>query len=271
MFFLRAVTEMQKLRLTILQGKNNLSRLAPLLSLVGLSGEFLSTPKSLLESVQQSPPDLVLIDRKFIFNETRGGGIESLIDKMSPFCPLLFVDEEEDRFLFADLERNQVFQLFDLYEYLLLHLQHYSRKELRVAIKLPSVILLGGRSELTQISCLSTGGAFIKTGHPTPKKGEAIEMTIPLLGHRTEIELCGRVVYSVFPSLENNYIQGVGICFEQPDESSTKRIKNYLCAYLNNKVPVEDVSSETQRSWYLEPIKKKPTTSGIQLKSFGCR
>ena len=114
MFFLRAVTEMQKLRLTILQGKNNLSRLAPLLSLVGLSGEFLSTPKSLLESVQQSPPDLVLIDRKFIFNETRGGGIESLIDKMSPFCPLLFVDEEEDRFLFADLERNQVFQLFDL-------------------------------------------------------------------------------------------------------------------------------------------------------------
>jgi len=96
-------------------------------------------------------------------------------------------------------------------------------------------------------------------------------MTIPLLGHRTEIELCGRVVYSVFPSLENNYIQGVGICFEQPDESSTKRIKDYLCEYLNNKVPVEVVSSETQRSWYLEPIKKKPTTSGIQLKSFVCR
>ena len=262
---------MQKLRLTILQGKNNLFRLAPLLSLVGLSGEFLSTPKSLLESVQKSPPDLVLIDRRFIDNATIGGGIGPLTDKISPLCPVLFVDEEEDRFLFVDLERNQVFQLFDLYEYFLLHLQHYSRKKLRVAVKLPSVILLGWRSELTQISCLSTGGAFIKTGHPTPKKGEAIEMSIPLLGHRAEIELCGRVVYSVLPSLENNYIQGVGICFEQPDESSTKKIKDYLCAYLNNNVPLEDVSSKTQRSWYLEPINQKPATRGIQLKSFGCR
>lgn len=264
-------TEMQKLRLSVLQGKNNLFGLAPLLSLVGLSGEFLSTPKSLLESIQKSPPDLVLIDREFIDNAIIGGGIGSLTDKISSLCPVLFVEEEEDRFLFVDLERNQVFQLFDLYEYLRLHLQHYSRKQLRVAVKLPSVILLGGRSEITQISCLSTGGAFIKTGHPTPQKGETIEITIPLLGHRDEIELCGRVVYSVFPSLENNYIQGAGICFEQPEESSTKKIKDYLCAYLNNNAPVEDVNSKTQRSWYLEPISKKPATRGIKLKSLGCR
>ena len=262
---------MKKPHITILQHGDNLSRLTPLLSLVGLTGEFLSTQKTLLESIQKSLPDLVLIDRILIDNRTGGHGIGPLTKDISPVCPVLFVEEEGDRFLFGDFDRNQVFQLFDLYEYLVLHLQHYSRRKLRVAVKLPSVILLGGKSQFTQISCLSTGGAFIKTGHPTPEKGEPIEMTIPLLGHRTEIGVCGRVVYSVLPSLENNYIQGVGICFEQPDESLIQKIKDYLCAYLNNNVPVDDASSETQRSWYLEPINQKHQSRGMHLKSFGYR
>jgi len=262
---------MKKPQIKILHDKNNLSGLTSMLSLIGLSCEVLSAPKNILATVQQSPPDLVLIDRKLLENEKREDGIGLLNKTISPFCPVLFVEEKEDRFLFGDFERDQVFQLFDLYEYLVLHLQQYSRKKLRVAVQLPSVIFLGGKSQFTQISCLSTGGAFIKTGHPTPEKGDAIEMTIPLLGHRTEIELCGQVVYSALPSLENNYIQGVGICFEQPDESSIKKIKDYLCAYLNNDVPVDDMGSDTQRSWYLEPINQKRPPRGIHLKSFGYR
>jgi hypothetical protein len=270
-FILRAEAGMKKTRIAILKDQNNLPGLVPLLSLVGLSGEVFSSPQNLLESVRQSPPDLVLKERDLVDDETSGDGIETLSEKISPFCPVLFVEEKEDRFLFVDLERNQVFQPFDLFEYLQLHLQLYSRKKLRVAVKLPSVIFFGGRSEFTQISCLSTGGAFIKTGHPTPEKGEILEMTIPLLGHRAEIELCGRVAYNVLPSLENNYIQGVGICFEQPDGSSAKKIKDYLYAYLNNSVPLDYASSETQRSWHLEPVKQKPSSRGIQLKSFGYR
>ena len=258
---------MKKTQIAILQGKSSLLKLDRYLSLIGFSVEFFSKPRTLLSSVGKSHYGLVLIDRELIDDESGDDLTRTLTKNISPLCKTLLVEEDGERFLFYDLDHNEVFHLFDLYEYLLQHLQHFSRKNLRVAVKLPSTISRDGTSQVTQISSLSAGGAFVRTGYPTPEEGETIEMTVPLIGHHAEIELRGRVVYNVLPSQENNYIQGVGVCFDKLDDSSTEKIKDYLYSYITNDVSVEETAKGNHHSGYLEPAIKKSLLKGGYLQS----
>ena len=135
-------------------------------------------------------------------------------------------------FLLFDRQNKRRLHLVDLHAYLLQNLKSYSRKQLRLAVKLPSLLSHEHSSQYSSVSCLGTGGAFIRTGHPAPEEGQLLQITISLLGHHAELDVCGRVLYSVSPCLENNYIQGVGVRFEKPDKSSVKAINYYLISSL---------------------------------------
>lgn len=220
---------MKKPQIAILQGKNNLIGLSTPLSRMGFTAEFFSGIKAFQLSLQKSVPDLLLVDVKLTDKHADDlllGG------EISEVCPIFLVEKGAEGFQLFDRQNKRRLHLVDLHAYFLQNLKSYSRKNLRLTVKLPSLLSHEHSSQHSSISCLGTGGAFVKTGHPAPEAGQLLQVTISLLGHRAELDVCGRVLYSVSPCLENNYIQGVGIRFEKADKSSLKVINDYLSSSL---------------------------------------
>ena len=220
---------MEKPLIAILQGKNNLSGLSTPLSRMGFTGEFFSGIKAFQLSLQKSVPDLLLVD--VTLTDKHADNL-LLRGENSEVCPVFLVEKGAEEVLLFDRQNKRRLHLVDLHAYFLQNLNSYSRKNFRLEVKLPSLLSHEHSSQHSSVSCLGTGGAFVKTGHPTPKEGQLLQITIPLLGHHAELDFCGRVLYSVSPCLENNYIQGVGIRFEKPDKSSLKVINDYLTSSL---------------------------------------
>ena len=220
---------MKKPQIAILQGKTNLIGLSTPLTRMGFSGEFFSGIKAFQLSLQKSVPDLLLVD--VTLTDKHADNL-LLSGEISEVCPVLLVEKGVKGFLLFDRQNKRRLHLVDLHAYFLQNLKSYSRKKLRLAVKLPSLLSHKHSSQYSSVSCLGTGGAFVKTGHPAPEEGQLLQITISLLGHHAELDVCGRVLYSVSPCLENNYIQGVGVRFEKPDKSSLKVINDYLTSSL---------------------------------------
>lgn len=224
---------MKKPQIAILQGKTNLIGLSTPLTRMGFTGEFFSVIKAFQLSLQKSVPDLLLVD--VTLTDKHADNL-LLSGEISEVCPVLLVEKRVEGFLLFDRQNKRRLHLVDLHAYFLQNLKSYSRKKLRLAVKLPSLLShehsSQHSSQHSSVSCLGTGGAFVKTGHPVPEKGQLLQITISLLGHYAELDVCGRVLYSVSPCLENNYIQGVGVRFEKPDKSSLKVINDYLTSSL---------------------------------------
>lgn len=248
---------MKNPRISILQSNNNLTGLGLALSRMGFVGEFFSNTKSLRITIHESVPDLVLVDAKLINRESKIEGVEKTLLEASNLCPVLLADKEEGSFLFYDHRRKKVLHLFDLHNYFHENLNSYSRNNIRLEVKLPSLLTQGHSSQLTQITSLSSRGAFVRTGYQTPVLDQKIEMTISLLGHYAELNVLGRVAYSVSPSQENNYIQGVGVCFERPEDSLMRVIEDYLSSSLAKEPSLNFVPGERIHSWHSEPLTKK--------------
>lgn len=221
---------MVKPHIAIFQSEKGLDGLQVLLSRMGFAARAFFQLRGLRSYLQKIQPDLVLVEKdlpaaqKAVFSE----GI-------SEDCPVLLVAKEEDFFLFFDPLQQQIFHLVDLHEYFREHLERYSRQHLRLAVDLPGLLCLGESSHFAQIVNLGTGGAFVKTGLPHLDKDDVVEMTIPLIGQNAELEVRGRVVYRVRPGQENNYFQGAGISFAQPDDASIRLVRNYLASTLTEK------------------------------------
>jgi len=196
---------------------------------MGFTGEFFSGIKAFQLSLQKSVPDLLLVDVKLTNKHA-----DSLLlnGKISEVCPVLFVEKGTEGFQLFDRQDKRRLHLVDLHAYFLQNLKSYSRKNFRLEVKLPSLLSHEHSSQHSSVSCLGTGGAFVKTGHPAPEAGQLLQITISLLGHHAELDVCGRVLYSVSPCFENNYVQGVGVRFEKPDKSFLKVISDYLNSSL---------------------------------------
>ena len=248
---------MKNPRISILQSNNNLTGLGLALSRMGFVGEFFSNTKSLRITIHESVPDLVLVDAKLINRESKIEGVEKTLLEASNLCPVLLADKEEGSFLFYDHRRKKVLHLFDLHNYFHEKLDGYSRNNIRLEVKLPSLLTQGHSSQLTQITSLSSRGAFVRTGYQTPVLDQKIEMTISLLGHYAELNVLGRVAYSVSPSQENNYIQGVGVCFERSEDSLMRVIEDYLSSSLAKEPSFNFIPGEKNNSWHSEPRTKK--------------
>ena len=258
---------MKNPRISILQSNNNLTGLGLALSRMGFVGEFFSNTKSLRITIQESVPDLVLVDAKLINRESKIEGVEKTLLEASNLCPVLLAEKEEGSFLFYDHRRKKVLHLFDLHNYFHENLNSYSRNNIRLEVKLPSLLTQGHSSQLTQITSLSSRGAFVRTGYQTPVLDQKIEMTISLLGHYAELNVLGRVAYSVSPSQENNYIQGVGVCFERSEDSLMRVIEDYLSSSLAKEPSFNFIPGEKNNSWHSAPRTKK--RSSIQAMHVG--
>ena len=253
---------MKKPKISVLQTNNNLAGLGLALSRMGFVGEFFPNTKSLRLAIQESVPDLVLVDAKLTNKGSKIEGVEKTLLEASNLCSVLLAEKEEGSFLFYDHRRKKVLHLFDLHNYFHENLNSYSRNNIRLEVKLPSLLTQGHSSQLTQITSLSSRGAFVRTGYSTPVLDQKIEMTISLLGHYAELNVLGRVAYSVSPSQENNYIQGVGVCFERSEDSLMRVIEDYLSSSLAKEPSLNFIPGEKNNSWHSEPRTKKRYSIG---------
>ena len=248
---------MKKPKISVLQTNNNLTGLGSALSRMGFVGEFFSNTKSLRITIQESVPDLVLVDAKLTNKGSKIEGVKKTLLEASNFCPVLLAEKEEGSFLFYDHRRKKVLHLFDLHNYFHEKLDSYSRENIRLEVKLPSLLTQGHSSQLTQITSLSSRGAFVRTGYSAPVLDQTIEMTISLLGHYAELNVLGRVAYIVSPSQGNNYVQGAGVCFERPVDSLMRVIEDYLSSSLSKEPSLNFNSRERNHSWHSKPLTKK--------------
>lgn len=248
---------MKKPKISILQSNNNLAGLELALSRMGFLGEFYTNTKSLGTTIQEAVPDLVLVDAKSTNKESKIEGVRKHLLEASNSCPVLLAEKKGGAFLFYNHRRKKSLHLLDLHNYFHENLDSYSRKNVRLEVELPSLLTQDHSSQLTQITSLSSRGAFVRTGYSTPVLDQKIEMTISLLGHYSEFNTLGRVAYIVSPSQGNNYIQGVGVCFERPEDSLMGVIEDYLSSSLAKEPSLNLNPGERNNSWHSEPVTKK--------------
>lgn len=103
----------------------------------------------------------------------------------------------------------------------------YSRRHLRLNTKLPGVISRADSCQICEITNLSAGGAFVKTGTPLGVDG-AVTLYVPLLGQKRELELGSQVVFQVVPSEANNFQQGAGLRFADGDEQAAEALQRFI-------------------------------------------
>jgi Tfp pilus assembly protein PilZ len=116
-------------------------------------------------------------------------------------------------------------------------LVHFVRRELRIRMSLPVLIEKGGSDHIGQILSLGAGGIFLKNGCSQAKVDDRVQVTIPLLGMKKELELTGRVLYVIEATQENGFRQGLGIAFQDCDAISRHMLRDYIRMVLELDTP----------------------------------
>jgi hypothetical protein len=113
----------------------------------------------------------------------------------------------------------------------------FHRRELRIRMSLPVLVEKGGGHHIGQVLSIGAGGLFLKNGNSQVKVDDVMQLTIPLLGMKKELELTGRVLYLVEATQENGFRQGLGIAFQDCDAISRHMLRDYMRMVLEHDTP----------------------------------
>jgi Tfp pilus assembly protein PilZ len=144
----------------------------------------------------------------------------------------------------------------------------YSRQHPRLGTRLPGLYsrTIGGNSQICEIMNLSPGGAFIRTAEALPLSGEELQVNIPLMGLRKELELNSCVVSQYLPNEANNYAQGVGVRFITEENSSdSAELNNYVRYVLANDAALDPQAypaAESKSRKIGHKVKSEPARPG---------
>lgn len=119
------------------------------------------------------------------------------------------------------------FNIFELFSLVQKHLEKIPRKNLRLSTTLPGMLCSDDSSQLVDVLSLSSNGLFVKSGLRIETDQEIL-MILPLFGLNQEVEVPCRVLYTIQPSAENNYLQGFGVEFLSPTDEILESIHQYL-------------------------------------------
>lgn len=211
-----------------------------LFNFLGVESVPLCNEKELVDSLLSDKAGLFVIDRNLLGEAfasigptcsqwiERGGGIA--LTGHAGLWPI------PDNFLakVVDISERDPFTINALLQR---YVPTYSRQHPRLGTRLPGLYsrTTGGNSQICEIMNLSPGGAFIRTSETLPSSGEELQVNIPLLGLRKELELNSCVVSQFLPNEANNYAQGVGVRFITEDNSSDSvDLNNYVRYVLAN-------------------------------------
>jgi Tfp pilus assembly protein PilZ len=124
-----------------------------------------------------------------------------------------------------------------IHEALQERLAGFTRRELRINLRLPTLIENGSKSQLGQLLNLGTGGLLLRNCCRHAAIGDTVEMVVPLLGMQQELELTGRVLHLHEASQENGFCKGLGISFQGCDSDKRAALFTYIRMVLENDDP----------------------------------
>ena len=188
-----------------------------------------SRPEQLTEFLKETSPDLLIMGSRLLADQTSSlfQAVESRLEDGT--TPLIILrDREVDDSLTAPHEILEVpVDIFALFTLIQKYIERHPRKNLRLTVKLPGMFCSGDKCQFAEVLSLSTQGLFIKTGVPLVL-GDRLSVIISLMGMKQGLELETRVLYSVEPGPENNYLQGAGLEFIPTGEEAEKALKRFI-------------------------------------------
>lgn len=237
-----------------------------LLRFLGIETVVLRDEKELEEVLVHGPKGLLIFDRSLltdIFPRVEqlcmkwfehGGGIAVTGEVGIQTLPLSFLTN------ITDISERDPFTINSLLQQFV---PTYSRQHPRLATRLPGLYSRSSeKSKMCEIVNLSPGGAFIRTTEALPLSGELVEITVPLIGLRKEIELRGRVINLVLPTEQNNYLQGIGVRFVAEEDSIHITELNDYMRYVLTHDEVFDRNNSTHSGTQIcKGIKKSASRS----------
>ncbi|MDY0269209.1 PilZ domain-containing protein [Trichloromonas sp.] len=188
-----------------------------------------SRPEQIRVLLQETSPDLLILGAGLLANAE--SALRQGVDKQlaAGNCPLLVLGEEGVE-VDPTLPHEAIsvpIDLFSFFAQVQRHTERFPRKNLRLTVKLPGMFARGAQTFLAEVLSLSIQGLMIKTSLRM-EPGDLLTVCIPLVGMSKELELAGRVLYSVHPSPDNNYMQGVGVEFIDLNEADRKALGEFI-------------------------------------------
>jgi len=117
--------------------------------------------------------------------------------------------------------------VFSLFQLIQGYLEKVPRRNLRLAVQLPALVFSNGEFRFSEVLSLSIQGMFLKNSFRL-KKGNHIQVLFPLLGMKKELEVEGRVCYHILPSMENNFLEGVGLEFSNLNKEDGRVLETFI-------------------------------------------
>ncbi|OEU50296.1 MAG: hypothetical protein BA871_10850 [Desulfuromonadales bacterium C00003096] len=196
-----------------------------------------SSQQRLTSLVKETTPDLLIFGEDILQN-TSSPLSQMIVEKVANGTPLLVMtDSLTPSTLQIPHEILPVpVDIFNLFEKVQKYLEEYPRKNIRLALQLPGMLCLGNSCHLAEVISLSTRGLFVKTGFRL-QKGDSFRIVFPLLGMKKELEVGGRVLYSVRPDPDNNFLQGVGVGFTDINQDTLEVLQGFLEGCLLDDLP----------------------------------
>ena len=204
-----------------------LSTLEVILKTWGYRTLSTSAPDEFLELLDELDPELLLVGPKVLSNKK----VASKIDATK--AVLILIEDSQVKPIKSRATEKLAYpvDVFKLFELVQKTLEKIPRKNIRLNVRLPSMYYHGDAPCIAEIVSLSSEGIFIRTGSRIEGL-EEVQIVLPLIGMQTEIELEGRIVYRVDPNQDNNYVQGMGIEFQNMAPETGKMLQKFVESLL---------------------------------------
>lgn len=207
-----------------------------------------SRPESFASLLQEIEPDLLIVGSAWLSDASSEIYASVARHVLDNTCPLLtLADDSPVNIALPHEALPTPLDIFTLYPLVQKYLEKVPRRHPRLALQLPGLVCRGDNRELAEVVSLSRQGLFIKT----PLRmhaGEKLQLILPLVGMRKELEITSEVLYCIHPAPFNNYLQGFGLGFVDPDPEHLEILETYIESRIfgevNNRDPGLDLTSE---------------------------
>lgn len=216
-----------------------------------------SRPELLHPAIREMRPDLLIL------------GSDLLVDHNAPLyasvaehlahhdCPLIVLATEPAPAIpFPHEELATPVDIFALFALLQKHLEKIPRRHLRLSVQLPGLLCRGDSTQLAEIVSLSSQGLFIKTALRM-REGEILKVVLPLVGMKKELEIASQVLYCIQPGPDNNYLQGFGLGFVDPDPEHLEILQAFIESRFFGEVADRDPELELIADSHLQNRKDR--------------
>ncbi len=207
-----------------------LATLEPILKHWGYRVLAASNPEQANDFLKQSDPCLLIIGMQLLCDPDLHFSAKISHRLASGGTPLLALEQEaatEAKMRPRDTLAVPV-DIFSLFSFIQRFVEKHPRQNLRLKLRIPGMYRCPASDyTLAEVLSLSMGGLFFKASARC-QAGDSLAVVIPLLGHCRELEIKGRVRYTVQPGNGNNFVQGFGVTFDELSPEDQVHLQRFI-------------------------------------------